>query len=107
LIIFWALKLQLPFIKLPMYHFFVWRLDLMILHIWGQIHYKGYWKGRALKIETFFGLEMTTREGTLIFNTERTKCWAWRVWSSVETLFTRFTVHSNKVNWKGIGCIFV
>jgi hypothetical protein len=29
---------------------------------WEQIHYKGHWKGRVLKIKTFLGPEMTTNK---------------------------------------------
>ncbi len=52
----WPLEgtgLKLMYIKLPMYLFFIWRMDL--LWFWcGQINYAGHWKGWALK-SRFFG----------------------------------------------------
>ncbi len=33
----------------------------------GNIHYKGYWKGWALKIDTFLGPEMETSEASAIW----------------------------------------
>jgi hypothetical protein len=33
----------------------------------GNIHYKGHWKGRAQKIETFLGPEMATNKASAIW----------------------------------------
>jgi hypothetical protein len=33
----------------------------------GNIHYKGYWKGWALKVETFLGPEMATSAASAIW----------------------------------------
>ncbi len=43
----------------------------------GNIHYKGHWKGWALKIETFLGPEMVTSK-PLLFSSFRL-CWKHRI----------------------------
>jgi len=52
----------------------------------GRIHYKGYWKGWALEIETILGLEMATSEANVISR---------RNTSLMSTIFN-WTFHKNK-----------
>jgi hypothetical protein len=43
---------KLVYIKLPMYLFFIWRFDLIILMGANpEIHYSGNWKGWALEMD--------------------------------------------------------
>ena len=37
---------------------------------WGEIHYKGHWKGWAMKVETFLGPE-TTRAKRVLFGPKK------------------------------------
>ncbi len=45
-----------------MYLLFIWRVCSGFEE--GKIHYEGHWKGWALEIETFLGLEMATMEAS-------------------------------------------